>query len=104
MKNQVNLPIPTLKALNKLGQDINDARRRRRITIKLMAERAGISRATVGKIEKGEPTVSIGGYASILFVLGMSRRLSDLVDATYDLTGRQLEKENLPQRVRIPNK
>lgn len=100
----INLPIPAIMALRKLGQDINNARRRRRITIKLMAERAGISRATIGKIENGDPTTSIGSYASVLFVLGMIEGLSDLVDAVHDLVGRSLEDEKLPQRIRIPNK
>jgi transcriptional regulator with XRE-family HTH domain len=67
-----------------------------------MAERAGVSRATIGKIEKGDPTTSIGGYSAVLFVLGMTERLSDLVDAVHDLTGRQLEEEKLPRRVRLP--
>lgn len=49
-----SLPIPVISALRKLGQDINDAKRRRRITLKLMAERAGLSRSTIGKIEKGD--------------------------------------------------
>lgn len=79
MKASPHVPIPALKALRKLGQDINDARRRRRITIKLLAERAAApSRSKVLKIEKGDPTVSIGRYASMLFVLGMIDRLSDL--------------------------
>ena len=104
MNASTNLPIPAVRALRKLGQDINDARRRRRITIQLMAERANISRATIGKIEKGDATTSIGGYAAVLFVLGMANRLSDLVDAAVDLTGRQLEDEKLPQRVRLPNR
>ena len=99
----VNLPIPVINALRKLGHDINDARRRRRITIELMAERADLSRATIGKIEKGDPTTSMGGYASVLFVLGMERRLNDLVDSAHDLIGRRLEDEKLPQRVRIPH-
>ncbi len=104
MKNPVNLPIPAIKALHKIGQDINDARRRRRINIALMAQRAGISRATIGKIEKGDPTTSIGGYASVLFVLGMVNRLNDLVDSVHDFVGRKLEDEKLPQRIRAPNK
>ncbi len=86
-----------------MGKDISDARRRRRITVQLMAERAGVSRATIGKIEKGDPTTSIGGYSSVLFVLGLTNRLSDLVDAVHDLTGRQLDEEKLPQRVRLPS-
>ncbi len=100
----INLPIPVIKALRKLGQDINDARRRRRVTIELMAERAGLSRATIGKIEKGDPTTSMGGYASVLFVLGMHARLSDVVDSVHDLIGRRLEDEKLPQRIRMPNR
>ena len=103
MKIMVNLPIPVINALRKLWHDINDARRRRRITIELMAERADLSRATIGKIEKGDPTTSMGGYASVLFVLGMERRLNDLVDSAHDLIGRRLEDEKLPQRVRIPH-
>ena len=102
MKKKVNLPIPALKTLRKVGNDISIARRRRRITIKLMAERAGISRETVGKIEKGDPTTSIGAYASVLFVLGMLEGLGDLVDDGHDLIGRQLDEERLPKRVRIP--
>lgn len=104
MKTSVHLPLPTLKALRKLGQDLSAARRRRRVTIKLMAERAGVSRATMGKIEKGDPTTSMGSYAAVLFVLGMTERLSDLVDAIHDLTGRQLDEERLPQRVRITHR
>jgi len=104
MKTMTNLPIPVIKTLRKVGQDINDARRRRRITIKLMAERASLSRATIGKIEKGDQTTSMGGYASVLFVLGMEDRLNDLVDSVHDLVGRRLEDEKLPQRVRIPNR
>lgn len=104
MKNPVNLPIPALKALRKLGQDINDARRRRRITLGLMAERAGLSKATISKVEKGDPTASMGAYAAVLFVLGFTDRINELADASHDLTGRQLEEEKLPQRVRLPKK
>jgi transcriptional regulator with XRE-family HTH domain len=104
VKIATNLPIPALKALHKLGQDINYARRRRRITTALMAERAGLSRATIGKIENGDPGTSMGGYASVLFVLGMERSLGDLVDSVRDFVGHRLEDDNLPKRVRIPRK
>ena len=104
MKSVNNLPIPALAALRKLGSDINDARRRRRITIALMAERAGISRATVARVEKGDPATSMGGYAAILFALGMLDRLRDLVDSMHDFTGRRLEDERLPKRIRLPGK
>lgn len=104
MKISVNLPIPALRALRKVGKDISNARRRRRIPIELMAERANLSRVTIGKIEKGDPTASMGGYTAVLFVLGMTDRLADLVDASYDLTGRRLEEEKLPKRIRLPRR
>ena len=47
--------------------------KRRRIPMRLAAERAAISRATLSKIEKGDEGVSLGAYAKILFVLGMIR-------------------------------
>jgi DNA-binding XRE family transcriptional regulator len=102
MKNSVDLPIPVFRALRKIGKDISDARRRRRIPIQLMAERANLSRTTIGKIEKGDATTSMGGYAAVLFVLGMTDRIGDLADGIHDQTGRQLEEEKLPKRVRLP--
>ena len=102
MKSTTKLAIPALKMVRKLGNDIRDARRRRRITIELMAKRAGVSKGTISRIERGDPSTSIGNYAAVLFVIGMIERLGDLVDATYDLTGRQLEDEKLPIRVRSP--
>jgi DNA-binding XRE family transcriptional regulator len=102
MKITINLPIPAMRALRKVGQDISDSRRRRRITMELMAERAGISRTTIGKIEKGDPTVSMGSYASVFFVLGMINQLSDLMGSAHDIVGRRLQDEKLPKRVRHP--
>jgi hypothetical protein len=94
------LPIPVARALRKLGSDIKDARRRRRIPAAISAERASISRTTLVKIEKGDPGVAIGNYAVVLFVMGMTDRLSDLADARNDAVGLQLEGEQLPQRIR----
>lgn len=99
---KLHLPIPVQKALRKLGRDINMARRRRNITMALMAERAGISRVTLAKVEKGDPSVSFGAYASALFVLGMTERLEKLVDIGEDIIGQALEEEYLPTRVRFP--
>jgi DNA-binding XRE family transcriptional regulator len=96
------LPIPVLRALRKLGQDVRDARRRRRIPVALMAERASISRTTLNKIEKGDPGVSFGLYATVLFVLGFIERLGDLADPGTDEVGLALEEEHLPQRIRRP--
>ena len=97
------LPIPVRRAVRKLGQDIRDARLRRRIPTAVMAERASISRTTLNKIEKGDPGVSLGNYANVLFVLGMAERLGDLVDVKTDTVGLGLEEERLPQRIRKPH-
>jgi transcriptional regulator with XRE-family HTH domain len=67
-----------------------------------MAERASISRTTLNKIEKGDPGVSLGNYANVLFVLGMAERLGDLADVKMDTVGLELEEERLPQRIRKP--
>lgn len=98
------LPIPVKRALRKLGEDIRDARRRRRIPVAIMAERASISRTTLNKVEKGEPGVSLGTYATVLFALGLADRLAGLADASTDVVGRELEEEHLPQRIRRPNR
>lgn len=98
------IPIPVRRALRKLGEDIRDARRRRRIPMALMAERADLTRVTLGKIEKGDPSVTMGGYASVLFVLGLTDRIAALADATHDLVGRELSEEALPQRIHSPRK
>jgi hypothetical protein len=95
------VPIPVARALRKLGHDIRDARRRRRIPVAILAERASISRMTLNKIEKGDTGVHMGNYAMVLFALGMVERLADLADPTLDLVGRELEEERLPDRIRL---
>lgn len=63
-----------------------------------MAERALVSRPTLTKLEQGDPNVSL--YATVLFVLGMIERLSELADPKYDAIGLSLEDEMLPERIR----
>ena len=69
----------------------------------LLAERARVSRTTLTRVEKGDPGTSVGAYATVLFVLGMTDRLEDLADARHDSVGLALEEERLPQRIRIPS-
>jgi len=94
-------PIPVRRALRKLGHDIRDARRRRRIPATILAERASISRTTLHKAEQGDAGVSLGIYATVLFVLGMIDRLADVADARHDAVGLELEEEHLPERIRL---
>ncbi len=95
------LPLPVRRLLRKLGSDIRDARLRRRIRAATMAERALISRTTLGKVERGDPGVSMGNYATVLFVLGMEDGLAELADRKRDGLGLDLLEERLPQRVRV---
>jgi DNA-binding XRE family transcriptional regulator len=96
-----SLPLPVSRALRKLGGDIRDARRRRRIPTTTMAARAAISRTTLVKVEKGDPGVRLGIYATALFVLGLTDRIGDLADIRHDKTGLALEEEHLPRRIRL---
>jgi transcriptional regulator with XRE-family HTH domain len=94
-------PVPVTRALRKLGHDIRDARRRRRIPVAILAERVSVSRMTLNKVEKGDPGVSLGTYATVLFALGMADRLADVADPRHDAVGRELEEEHLPERIRL---
>lgn len=97
------LPLPVMRALRKLGSDIKDARRRRRIPTATMAQRAAISRTTLDKVEKGDPGVRLGIYATVLFILGLTNRIAELADVRQDKMGLELEEEHLPHRIRTPS-
>jgi len=92
------------RALAKLGGDIRAARLRRRIPTTLMAQRAFVTRTTLSKVEKGNPGVSLGIYATVLFILGMASRLEELADPRNDALGLQLDGERLPKRIGTPRR
>jgi hypothetical protein len=56
---------------------------------------------TLNRIEKGDPRASLGGYATVLFALGMVERLADVADPKHDSVGLELEEEHLPVRIRL---
>jgi len=97
------LPSSVRRSLVKFGADIGKARRKRSITVEMMAERIGVSKATYARIEKGDPSVAMGAYSMALFVLGLGEPLGDLVDPRRDEEGLLMEEERLPKRVRIKN-
>jgi DNA-binding XRE family transcriptional regulator len=89
------------RALAKLGTDLAIARRKRSLTVEMVAERVGVAKATYLKVEKGDPTVSMGVYAMTLFVLGFPDALAEIADVRRDDTGLLLDAERLPKRVRV---
>jgi transcriptional regulator with XRE-family HTH domain len=91
------------RALRKLGGDIRDARRRRRLPMETVAERSLITRVTLTKVERGDPAVSLGIYATVLYVLGLVDRLALVADPGQDVVGLALEGEQLPDRIRLPS-
>ena len=90
MANKPNLMPATEKYLAQMGEQIRVARVRRKLSVELVAERAGISRATLWHIEKGSPSVSIGAYAAVLHALnGMDTDI--LMIARDDALGQKLQ-------------
>lgn len=100
MKKTSTIPIPVNKALKKLGADLKEARIKRRLTMALVEERAGITHITLSKVEKGDAGVSMGIYAKVMFVLGLIDNIYNLAEPDNDTVGKVYDKENLPKRVR----
>jgi len=94
------VPMPVLRALEKLGNDLSLARRRRMLTQESMAERIQTSVATLRRLEKGDPRISIGVIAQAFLVLGELNKIAGLLDTATDEIGLSLMNEQLPQRVR----
>lgn len=101
-KSTVLLP-ETINILEQMGLQIKYARLRRKLSAELVAERAGISRATLCAIEKGAPSVAIGCYAAVLHALNYMEK-DFLLVAKDDELGRKLQDLALPVRKKIVKK
>lgn len=84
----------------RFGADLAMARRKRRLTAAMMADRVGVSKSTYARIEKGDPSVAMGAYAMALHVLGLGEGLFDLADPGRDATGLLFDRKQVPRRVR----
>ncbi|UAJ12486.1 helix-turn-helix domain-containing protein [Glacieibacterium megasporae] len=96
------LPAAAVQGLQALGRDLAIARKRRRLTQALLAERMLVNVETVQRLERGDPTVSLGIVASALFVFGLGRRLASLAAPSTDGVGEAEAIRALPRRVRRP--
>ncbi len=88
----------TIRQLEKTGEQIRLARLRRKYSVNLIAERAGISRATLWKVEKGDPGVAIGVYAKVLAAIGLPDDITLL--ARDDELGRIIQDSELLNKKR----
>lgn len=100
MRKTSIIPIPVQRSLQKLGSDIKEARIRRRISMELMAKRAGITRPTLTKVEQGDANTSMGIYAKVIFILGLDKNLADIADIRNDNIGIMIDSDNLPKYAR----
>ena len=95
--------MPTVgRLLAELGENIRLARRRRRLTAAMLAERAGMSRPTLRSIERGDAGVTLGAVANVLHSLGLHEDLR--LVARDDELGRKLQDAKLPTRRRAPKR
>jgi transcriptional regulator with XRE-family HTH domain len=102
-KTPYNILPVTEDILKTMGEQIKLARLRRNLSTQLVSERAGISRASLWKVEQGSPSVAIGIYAAVLHALNnMDRDL--LLVAKDDAMGRKMQDLNLTTRKRAPKK
>lgn len=102
MKKSVYLLPKHRRLMEKLGEDLRLARLRRQLNAEVVAERSGISRATLVKIEAGDPSVAMGSYFQVLRVLGLEQGISSL--ASDDELGRKMQDLELRPRRRAPKR
>ena len=102
-KRSVVILPQTQAILSTMGEQIKMARLRRKLSVELVAQRAGISRATLWSVEKGSSSVAMGIYASVLHALNnMDKDL--LMIAKDDELGRKLQDLDLQTKKRAPKK
>ncbi len=103
MQREVVIMPKTLDILKTMGEQIKMARLRRNLPVKIVSERAGISRNTLWQIEKGNPSVAIGYYAAVLHALNnLDRDL--LLVAKDDELGKKLQDLEISAKRRVSRK
>ena len=100
MKSFSSLPGPVRDALRRLGRDLAIARRKRRISTADMAERLFVSRDTLWRLERGDPSVALGTFVTAAYILQLLDRLAAVAAAGEDQLGLELDIDRLTRRIR----
>lgn len=95
------MPLPVERALVAAGDDLALARRRRGLSTSSMAERAGISKKTLYRLEQGDPGVSWGAVIRVLNILNLLPELNKALNTTNDALGLALMNKAVPKRIRV---
>jgi transcriptional regulator with XRE-family HTH domain len=90
------------RLLDGLGAHLKLARLRRKYSAEIVAQRAGISRRTLSKVEQGNPAVALGVYARVMQVLRLEDDLGFL--AKDDELGRKLQDAGISTKLRAPKR
>lgn len=85
-----------------LGDNLRKARLRRAQSLETIAERAGITRKTLYRVERGDPAVALGIYARVLQALRLEGDIA--LVAADDVLGRKLQDLNLEPKSRAPKR
>jgi hypothetical protein len=99
MPQAQTIPLPAAHALRKLGRNFALARRKRGIFTVDMAGRLFVSRDTLWRMERGDPSVSMGTFATAAFVLQLHDRLANLAAPATDALALSLDERRLPKRI-----
>ena len=103
MPSSITLPLPAAHALRKLGRDLALARRKRGISTADMAARLFVSRDTLWRLERGDPSMAIGTLSTAAFVLQLNDRLANLAAPATDALALTLDERRLPKRIHRPS-
>ena len=95
-----SIPFAVSQALSKMGRDLSIARRKRGIPTADMASRLFVSRDTPWRLERGDPTVALGTFATAAFVLQLRDRLANFAAPESDDLDLSLDERRLPKRIR----
>jgi len=93
-------PFVVKDGAQRIGERLSTARKRRRLTLRELAAKAGISYDTARAVEAGNLQTGLGAYLAVLWAMGLESEIHAFADPERDDEGKQLEASRTPQRVR----